>query len=503
MRLSLASPACAVLMLCLFSFGCGGGAPFNAGAGANASKPPVTSPVTAPVTNPVTVSTGPTAPNAASVSVKISDPAACKAPTGPLNHVWITIADVKASTNPDAPAGDPSFVDLTPGLSAAPQQVDLLGDADNKGFLTSLGLSTDIPAGIYQQVRVFLTPDSAASTIRNNACGASYSNCVVASDNSLHDLELTAATTSGIVVPPNELANASMGVNAGDQPLIDVDFDTCSSILKTKSGGDEFNPVIHIGLVSPSSDTIRGTVVSSATGKALQGGTAVVALEQKDKTGVDRILMRTAANSDGTFTLQPVPEGTYDLVAVGVDGTNLSYSAGVEMGIEAGQTAGQIPLVPGSGEGTLQGLITTQNGGRPSGGVSVAVETAALQQLPNNGPTITMPLLPSYNPDNGAMLTADGQNCPAGVDCAAFSMQLPASAPNVVACSEDTAKFTQQGGAAPDYMAESFAQIPGSGGVADCVSNTLSATATAQGRSIVLNPNESTTAATLAFTQCE
>ncbi|MEO6828203.1 MAG: DUF4382 domain-containing protein [Acidobacteriaceae bacterium] len=435
----------------------------------------------------------------------ISDPAAYKSPAGPLKHVWITIADIKASTNPDARAGDSSFVDLTPGLSAAPQQVDLLGQADSQGFLGSLSVSKQIPPGDYRQVRVFLAPDTAASTIERNACGASYSNCVVPVDNSLRDLQLPPSTAKGIVISPNEIAHASIGLNAGDQSVVDVDFDTCSSILQAENGAVQFNPVIHVGVVSPSNDSIRGTVVSSATGQALLGGTVVVALEQKDSTGTDRIVMRSAANSDGTFKLQPVPQGTYDLVAVGVDGANVSYSAGVETGIQAGQLAGIIPLVPGSGEGTLQGLVTTQSAGPPPAGVSVAVQTSALQALPNGGPTITVPLLPTLDPSNSLMLTAsttNGASCPAGVDCGAFSMHLPATAPNVVACSEDTAKFTQQGNSAPDYAAESFAQIPGSGGIAGCVSTRLSATATPQGRSLVINPNGNTTAATLAFTQC-
>src|SRR5665213_1382418 len=106
MRPSLPSPACAIFTLCLFALGCNGGTPFSSG-GADTSKPPVT----VPVTTPVTVDTGPST----SVSVMISDPAACKAPNGPLSHVYITITDVKASTNPDAGANDSSFVDLTPG----------------------------------------------------------------------------------------------------------------------------------------------------------------------------------------------------------------------------------------------------------------------------------------------------------------------------------------------------------------------------------------------------
>ncbi len=500
MRPSL-PPACAVLttcLFCLFTFGCSGGTPFGAGGDISTKAPAVSTPVTTPVTP---VSSGP-AQNAA-VSVMISDPAACRAPNGPWTHVYITIADVRASTNPDAAVDDPSFVDLTPGLSSVPQQVDLLGQANSKCFLASLSISKAVAAGNYQQVRIFLAPDSAASNVQKNACGASYSNCLVRTDNSLHDLQLAAATAKGIVVPASEISNASIPLNSGDQASVDVDFDICSSILAALDGGYEFNPVVNVGLIPSTGGSISGTVVSSTTGQGLKGGQVVVALEQKDSaTGIDRILMRTVASSNGAFTLCPVPQGTYDLVVVGVDGANTSYSAGVETGIQAGQVAGQIPLVPGTAQGTLQGLIMTQSAALQPSGISVAVKANALQQIAG-GATITVPLLPSQNPYNEAMLTENRGTCIAGVDCASFAMDLPSTSPNVVACSQQTAQFTQQKDSTPSYTAESVAQIPGSGGTPDCRNSNLTVATTPQGASLELGPDQSTAAANMTYSQCQ
>lgn len=489
---SLLPPACAVLAVGILSFSmcaCNGGAPFGTGSGVVVS--PVTQPVS-PVTN-----TGPTSP----VSLVISDPAACKAPDGPFAHVYVSVSDIKASTNPDAAPGDPSFVDLTPGLSSAPQQVDLLGQADSRCFLASLSANAQIAQGNYQQIRIFLAPDSAASSVSNNACGASYANCLVRTDHSLYDLQLASATADGIEISTSQIANASVPVDANSSPTVDIDFDTCSSILAMAGGGYEFNPVVHAGIIPSSGGSISGTIVSSKTGQGLHGGQVVVALEQKDPlTGVDRILMRTTAGSNGSFTLCPVPSGTYDLVAVGVDGKGISYSAGVEEGIQSGQTAGQIPLVPGSSQGTLLGMVSTQGASQPPTGVTAAVQADALQQLAG-GVTITVPLLPSQNEFNASALTANTSNCPSGADCSGFNMQLPTNAPNVVACSQNTAQFQQQESA--KYMAESFAQIPGSGGMPSCAANYLNATTTPQGGSIVLNPNGNTTAADMSYTRCQ
>jgi hypothetical protein len=430
----------------------------------------------------------------------ISDPAACKASGGPFSHVYVTIADVQASTNADAPANDPSFVDLTPGLSAAPQQVDLMGQANSNCFLASLGVGQQVAAGNYQQVRIYLAPDSRASTVANNACGASYANCLVRTDNSLHDLVLPAAASQGIELAANHIINGSIAINAGDQPYIDLNIDVCSSILATADGQYEFNPMVHAGLIPSTGSTISGTVVSAKTGQPLTGGSVVVALEQKDAaTGIDRILMRTSAGSNGTFVMCPVPQGTYDLVAVGVDGANVSYSAGVETGIQSGQLAGKVPLVPGSQQGTLEGLITTQGTGLTPIGVSLAVQADALQQIATNGATITVPLLPSQSPYNEAMLTMNGSSCAPGADCAPFVMQLPSSTPNVVACSEQTAQFKQQHGSNHGYTAESIAAIPGSGGAAACAAGSL----LAPNGPVAVGSGETTMTSAISFTQCQ
>jgi len=491
MRPSL-PPACAALVLCLLSFGCSGGSPFTAGG-----------PFNAHTNTPSTVATPPSRSQQVALSVIISDPAACRAPNGPLTHVYMAISDVQASTNPNAPAGDDSFVDLTPGLAAAPKQVDLLGQASSKCFLASLGVGNNVAAGNYQQLRIVLVADSAASTISNNACGASYANCIVRTDNSLHDLQISQEAVTGIQIGVNKIANGGLTINTGDQPIVDLNFDICSSIMTTAEGGYELRPAVHAGLVTSNGGSISGSVVSSTTGQALNGGSVVVALEQKSpSSGIDRILMRTTANTDGSFVLCPVPEGTYDLVAVGVDGANVSYSIGMETGIQAGQIAGQIPLIPGSAQGVLAGTLTTLRSGTPPAGTVAAMRADALQQVVNNGVTVTVPLLPSQSPFNEAMLTQNLPSCPAGTDCATFSMKLPTVAPNVLACSAQTTQFTQQGGEAPNYTAEAIAQIPGSGGTADCLAASIRVTTTQNGSSLALNPGQDTTAANLNFTQC-
>ena len=117
------------------------------------------------------------------VNTSISDPPTCSAPSGPYTHVFVTVTDVKIHTNANAGPNDAGWVDLTPTLQNNPQQVDLLAQASTECFLAMLGSKTEIQAGTYQQIRVFLAPDN--TSIASNQCSANLANCVVMAANSL------------------------------------------------------------------------------------------------------------------------------------------------------------------------------------------------------------------------------------------------------------------------------------------------------------------------------
>lgn len=479
-------PLGAFCIVSMVVVGCGGGAPLNSGSGSNPGAGGGGIPST---------STG-------SLQLSISDPAACKSPTGTFAHVYVTITDVQATTDGNTNDPNATFADLTPGLSSGPQQVDLLGQADSHCFLASLGYAQALATGNYQQMRVRLAPDSSASSIQHNSCGA-FANCVILGDGSVHDLGVTDQAKTGLVIPVGQIANGGFNVTAGQTTSVDLDFDTCSSIVSNPDGSYVLKPVMHAGEVTGTSSTVTGTVVSSATGQALQGGVVVVALEQADHSGTDRILMQSTADSNGNFVFCPVPTGTYDLVAVGVDGQNIAYSAGVETGIQQGQVAGKVALVPGTQQASVDGSVTTQKNVTPAVATSATLQVSALQQLYGNGPLITVPLLPSQSPYDGVMDTASSPQCPAGVDCSSYLMQLPAAAPNVVACSQNTAQFTQASNSPLVYTVDSIAQVPGSSGAPDCQSSEIRVSTNSQGASLAVTAGQTTTAAGTTFTDCE
>ena len=148
-----------------------------------------------------------------------------------------------------------------------------------------LGSKTEIQAGTYQQIRVFLAPDNAS--ISGNQCSSvpgNPSNCIVlAADNSIHALTLSSEAQSGLKIPSGQIAEGKFTIAAGETRDLDIDFSACASIVPNGSGQFSLKPVLHAGEVGLSS-AINGAVIDTSTSKPIVGGTTVVALEQKDSS---------------------------------------------------------------------------------------------------------------------------------------------------------------------------------------------------------------------------
>jgi hypothetical protein len=442
----------------------------------------------------------------AQVSVKLSDPATCMAPNGPFAHVFVTVTDVKAHVNGSAADNDPGFVDLTPGLSTKPQQIDLLGQASNQCFLASLGSTQQLQPGKYQQIRIILSDNSPAvvnKTLPTNLCSNGAANCVVLNDGTVHTLQLSSEATTGIKIPPGQIANGGVTVAAGETKDLDIDFNTCVSIIEQGNGQFRLKPVLHAGEVSTTSVSINGTVADSATGKAVNG-LVLIALEQKDANGVDRVFMNTLADASGGFVFCPLPAGTYDVVIVGVTASGAAYAPSVITGVSTGSTLSVVQLHPqpsaASGAATLQGTVTSQNGAVPPAATSIDVQVSALEPV-STSLTVTVPQLPTQPAPtrSGATLaltTESSSSCATGKDCVSYTIPLPAAAPYVGAFTAGGTPLTQSPLPAA-YTIDGIAWVPSSGGTLNCSPNELQATP--------VTPVAGSTlpVSTLAFTGCQ
>lgn len=404
----------------------------------------------------------------ATANVMLSDPATCNGPTGPFAHVYVTITDVQANISSTAGDNDGGWVDLTPGMSSQPKQIDLFGQANNQCFLATLGDTQQLQAGTYQQIRLILADNGA--TVANNACGNS-ANCVVrSSDNSVHQLLLSSESKTGLKIPSGQIASGGFTIAAGQTKDLDIDFNTCASIVTEGNGQYRLKPVLHAGEVSTTSSSINGKVLDHATGNPVNGQT-LVALEQKDATGVDRIVMATLAGADGSFVFCPIPTGAYDIVIVGERADGQAYQPSIVTGVANGQTTGTVGLYASavglSGAAQFSGAVTSQNSANQ--GTITDVQVSALETVGVGGPTFTIPLLPNAQQPSASLAveTAASSGCATGTDCASYSILLPAGGPYIWAYSTSGATLTQNSALAT-YVVDDLAFVPSSGGIADC-----------------------------------
>lgn len=450
---------------------------------------------------------------AAAASVVISDPATCAGPNGPYAHVYVTITDVQANVNASASDNDSGWTDLAPGLSSHPKQIDLLGQADNQCFLASLG-ATQIQPGKYQQLRLILADSSA--NLANNACGSSPNCVVLAADNSVHELLLSSESKTGLKINAGQIASGGFNIGTGETKDLDIDFDTCASIVVEGNGQYRLKPVLHAGEVSATSTSIDGRVLDQKTGNPVNG-TVIVALEQPDTGGVDRIMMSTLAASDGSFVFCPIPSGKYDIVVVGEAANGTAYQPSIVTGIDNGQTVGTVNLYSSLPAATsaaeLSGAVTSQNSGSQgtiadaalsvlepvvSGATSSAVVSGEAVISGGSATIYTIPLLPNGQQSTAtwSVVTAASSNCAPGTDCATYTVSLPAGGPYVGAYSPGGTTLSASNPLAT-YLIDGLAVVPSSGGVADCNPSEQKTAA------YPLSGGDSITVQPLSFTQCQ
>ncbi len=373
-------------------------------------------------------------PPRGTLSVSISDPPSCKVPNGNLLNVWITVRSVQAHISSSAPDADPGWQELAPNLANAPVQIDLL--AVSQGcILAMLGSNVSLPVGDYQQIRLILlsnTPAQGEPVPANNACSGNGFNCLVLQDTTVHQLNLSSQANTGIKIPPGQIVGGPIRVSSGQHTDVNIDFNACASIVLQGNGQYRLRPTLTAGQVSSISSGLSGQVVDSLTQAPINGGSVFVAVEQPDSNGVDRIIMQTAADSNGNFNFCPLPTGTYDVVAVALNGNGVAYAASVAVGVPSGTNMGKLPLiapVANTDPGTIQGLTTAVNGGM---GASVDVAHSALQSITVNGNPrpVTVPLLGMSVANVTTSATPMGVSCPMGTNCAQYTLIVPASNPS-------------------------------------------------------------------------
>lgn len=207
------------------------------------------------------------------------------APACGFDHVYVTVEKVRIHGSASAEASDSGWTDIT---LAAPQRIDLL--ALSNGAMTTLG-QAQLPAGTYQQLRLVLSPNSAANPLANS---------VVPTGGAEQAVDTPSAIQSGIKL------NANLTVAADKVADFAIDFDACKSFVRAgNSGKILLKPVLAlIPMLSDAGMRIVGFVDAG-----LANGGATVSVQS---AGVP--VRATPTDATGKFVLYPVPAGSYDLV---------------------------------------------------------------------------------------------------------------------------------------------------------------------------------------------
>jgi hypothetical protein len=439
------------------------------------------------------------------VNVTVSDPATCSGPQGPFSHIFVTITDVQINASSSAGDNDPGWIDLTPKLSQNPQQVDLLGQANDQCFLAMLGSTTELQPGSYQQIRIVLA--SNGTSVQGNQCGGN-ANCVVMSStpNTPQPLLLSSESHTGLKIPSGQIAGGQFVVAAGQTKDLDIDFNACESIVTEGNGQFRLKPVLHAGEVSLASSSINGSIVDSASAQPVAGGTTIVALEQKDSSGIDRVIMETVTDSGGAFVFCPVTAGSYDVVAVAINGTGVAYAATVITGVQPGNALGSVPLVAEVGTNkspaSITGQVTTSTG---SAATSADISISALQAISVNNSTllVTIPLA-GQSAATASLMTAVAASCPAKTDCVSYTLSVPALNPSVGSFSTSGSQKPAAPASGPvNYTVDARAFVPGGGGALDCNPSDVQTSSTVTKANLTVTAGTSVTAATLSFLGCQ
>ena len=438
------------------------------------------------------------------VSVSLSDPPTCSGPNGAFTSIFVTIQDVQIHQSASAGPNDPGWVDLTPSLKNGPQQVDLLGQANNQCFLASLGSNTDLQAGTYQQIRVILSNNS-PTTGNRNPCGGKTANCVVLKSNGqAYPLNLSSETQTGIKIPSGQLTGGQFTIAQGETKDLNIDFDACASIVAQGNGQYRLKPVLHAGEMSLTSAPVSGTLVDSITKNPVAGATAIVALEQKDANGIDRVKMQVAPDpTTGNFVLCPVPDGTYDVVAVMVGPTGMAYAATITTGVQHGMALGKIPMVAQIGTNTtdasITGSVTTTTG---SAATPADITLFAMQQVTLSGSSVKVIIPLAQQQSSTASVTTASGNCGANKDCANYTLAVPAMWPNIGAAQSNS--YTQDILTTPiKYIMGGTAFVPQSGSTPDCTPSEVLVSTANGGGDLTVTPGATSTAASMDFTACQ
>jgi hypothetical protein len=334
------------------------------------------------------------------------------APSCGFDHVYVTVDRVRVHQGSNASDEDRGWREI---VLATPRRIDLL-DLTN-GVLEELG-ETSLPTGTYSQVRLVLAQNTVASPLAN---------AVQPTGGDLVPLATPSAQQSGLKV------KAAIEVEANKTSDLVLDFDACRSVVTAgNSGRYNLKPVLSVvprvatGIVGYVSTTLQ----PSATTVSAQ------------RDGV--VVRSTVPYASGKFTLNMLPQGSYDIVVTS-DGRSTAVVSGVPVTSTTttlnASTSAILP--PAAAMREVTGTVTMPGIGATT--VPATESTVRATQALTGGPTVEV------------------AQRPVDATAATYTLRIPAGAPVKSAWAASGLTFNADNVVAGKYAVQ--AQSPGRGAV--------------------------------------
>jgi hypothetical protein len=134
-----------------------------------------------------------------------------------IAHIFVSLRGIEVHPSEIADDASPDWQELmVPEFATHPLQVDLISGTTDRGAGKPLGEMTEVPAGIYRQVRLRFEANQPATgdpLLEKNACGSARFNCVVMADGHIlpllldgysPELRITSdrITSTSLFIPP-------------------------------------------------------------------------------------------------------------------------------------------------------------------------------------------------------------------------------------------------------------------------------------------------------------
>ena len=299
------------------------------------------------------------APISGTLGVYLTDAPACGS-----DHVYVTVEKVRVNQSDTAADNADGWSEV---VLPAPKRIDLLSFTN--GVLEELG-TTSLPAGKYQQIRLVLASNSAASPLAN---------AVVLSNTGGSELALDtpSAQQSGLKL------KANFDMPEGQRVDIVLDFDACKSVVKAGNSGKYLlKPVLTV--FQRVETGIEGYVAPALA----NGGTSVSAQQN------GAVVRATAPDANGKFSVTLLPAGTYTLVI-----NAAGYQTGVITGVPVSSVVGKTIVSTASstialGTSTMSTLSGTVSATVGTGTVPATSATVGITQILSAAGTVSLAQLP-------------------------------------------------------------------------------------------------------------